>query len=73
MKKMLKMENLGCANCASKMEMEIAKLPGVSSAAISFMTQKLILDVRDGEFDSVVAQAQKICKRIEPDCSILIA
>ena len=71
MKKMLKMENLGCANCASKMELEIAKLPGVSSASISFMTQKLILDIQEGSFESVVEQARSICKRYEPDCIIL--
>ena len=30
------LENLGCANCAAKMEQKIQELPGVSAASITF-------------------------------------
>lgn len=68
MKKQFKLENLDCANCAAKMEAAIQKLEGVHSAAVSFMTQKLTLDADDARFDDIVAQAAKICKKVEPDC-----
>ena len=37
MKKVFKLNDLDCANCAAKMEAAIQKLDGVKSATISFM------------------------------------
>ena len=37
MKKVFKLEDLDCANCAAKMERAIAKINGVASANVSFM------------------------------------
>ena len=41
MKKVYKMQDLDCANCAAKMEREISKIDGVVKASVNFMTQKL--------------------------------
>ena len=71
MRKSFKLEELCCANCAAKMEADIAKLEGVNSASISFMTAKLVLDTQDDLFDQVLDQAQAICTKYEPDCVIL--
>ena len=70
MQKKYKMINLGCANCAAKMEQDISKLPGVSSARISFMTQRLTLDADAEQLEAILAAAQKICAKYEPDCRI---
>ena len=72
MKKKFKLEDLDCANCAAKMEDAIRKLPGVNSATVSFMTQKLTLDADDARFDEILQQAVKICKKVEPDCTIVL-
>lgn len=72
MKKVFKMENLDCAACAAKMETAIRKIGGVNSASISFMTQKLTVDIEDGRFDDAMKEAVKVCKRIEPDCTIVL-
>ena len=69
--KIFKMQDLDCANCAAKMEADINALPQVNSARVNFMSQKMKLDVQDGTLDEVLAEAQKICKRYEPDCIIL--
>ena len=66
------MKNLECAHCASKMEQQIAKLEGVNSVTISFMTQKMTLDCDESKILEIVLQAQKICKKIEPDCTLVI-
>lgn len=71
MKKVFRIENLCCANCARKIEDEIKKIPGVIDAKILFMTMKLNLEVEDGMLDSVLAEAKKIAKKIEPDCEVL--
>ena len=72
MKKTYQMIDLECAHCAAKMEEAIKKLPGVTNATISFLTQKMTLEGDDGQFDRLVRQAADICKKIEPDCQILI-
>ena len=71
MRKAFKLEELGCANCAAKMENAINKLDGVNSARISFMTSKLMLDADERNFDAIVDEAQSICSRYEPDCVIV--
>ena len=43
MKKTYKMIDLDCANCAAKMEEAIKKIDGVTSASVSFMTQKMTI------------------------------
>ena len=70
MKKTFKMTDLDCAHCAAKMEDGIKKLPGVNAVTISFLTQKLTIDADDEQFDAIMQQAVKICKKIEPDCVI---
>ena len=72
MKKIYKMENLDCANCAAKMEAAIAKIDGVNSCSISFMAQKLTIDLEEDKLQEIINQAQKAVKNIERHCSILI-
>lgn len=71
MKKRFKLVNLDCANCAAKMEDAIKKLDGVNDATVSFMTQKLTLDADDARFDEILEQAVKVCKKVEPDCTVV--
>ena len=49
MQKKFKIE-VDCANCAAKIEDAVKKLPGVNSASVSFMAQKMVLDVDDDKF-----------------------
>ena len=72
MKKTFKLIDLDCANCAAKMEAAIKKLPGVADASVSFMTQKMTIDADDARFDDIVKQAVKICKKVEPDCEVVL-
>lgn len=72
MKKRFKLVNLDCANCAAKMEAAIKKLDGVNDASVSFMTQKLTLDADDARFEEIVQQAVKVCKKVEPDCTVVL-
>lgn len=65
MKKVFKLEDLDCANCAAKMENAISKIEGVESANVSFMTQKMTICADEEKFDKIMKQAVKICKKIE--------
>ncbi|MBE6889760.1 MAG: heavy-metal-associated domain-containing protein [Oscillospiraceae bacterium] len=70
MKKVFKLIDLDCANCAAKMQAAIEKLDGVSSVSVNFMTQKLTLEADDARFDEILAKAADCIKKIEPDCRI---
>ena len=70
MKKVFKLENLDCANCAAKMERAINKVEGVASATVSFMTQKLTIEAEDSRFEEIMDEVVKVCKKVEPDCKI---
>lgn len=72
MKKTFKMIDLDCANCAAKMEAAIKKIDGVQDATVSFMTQKLTIQADDARFDAIVQEAVKACKKVEPDCEIVV-
>ena len=72
MKKIVKLEGLCCANCASKIEAGVKKLQGVNEATLSFMTQRLTLDVADGMEDAVLAQARELADKIEPEAEFKI-
>ncbi len=71
MRKVFKMEDLECANCAAKMQDAISKIDGVNSVNISFMTQKLTLDAEDERFDAIIDAAQKAISKFEKDCVIV--
>ncbi|MDE6618567.1 MAG: heavy-metal-associated domain-containing protein [Clostridiales bacterium] len=72
MKKVYKLQDLDCANCAAKMERAIAKIDGVTSASISFMSQRLTIEADDARFDDIMKEAVKVCKKVEPDCRIIL-
>lgn len=71
MRKVFKMQDLDCANCAAKMETAIKNIDGVNDASINFMTQKLTLDAEDACFEEILDKAAKACKKIESDAEII--
>ena len=71
MKKIIKLEYLDCANCAAKMESAINKIEGVESATVNFMTQKIKLELREENYDTIMKEIKKVCKKVEPDCTLL--
>ena len=70
MKKVLKIE-VDCAVCANKIQDALSKLEGINSVTVNFMTQKMIIDIDDHQFDEVYKKAMKLAKKIEPDFCVL--
>ena len=72
MKKTYKIE-VDCANCANLMEDAARKSSGVHTATVNFMTQKMIVEFDEGmEPASVMQNVVKACKKVEPDCRIVV-
>ncbi len=72
MKKTFKLVDLDCANCAAKMEDAVKKIDGVTNASVSFMAQKMTIEADDERFDEIVKLAVKACKKVEPDCEVIV-
>ena len=56
------LENLGCANCAAKMESQIAQLPGVLDATLTFATRQLRVFVNSDATENEQALISEIQK-----------
>lgn len=72
MKKRFKLVDLDCANCAAKMEDAIKKVDGVKDATVSFVMQKMTVEADDARFEDIMKEIVKVCKRVEPDCEIVL-
>ena len=71
MKKVYKLEDLDCANCAAKMERAVAKIEGVEAVSIRFMGQRMAIDADEARFDEIMDKVVKACRKVEPDCRII--
>lgn len=72
MRKTFQLEDLECANCAAKMELDINEFPEVTKCTITFMTSRMSITVPDGtDLDAVLDKAQKVMRSYEKDCTIV--
>jgi len=72
MKKTFELEDLDCANCAQKMQDAIAKIDGVDSVIVNFLSQKMTLEAADEKFDDILKKAVNTIKKVEPDCTVVL-
>ena len=70
MTKTFLLDEIDCPNCAAKAEANVAKIKGVESASLSFLTQKLVVTAPDEIFDSLIEDIKKAVLKVEPDCVI---
>ena len=62
------LDNLGCANCAAKMERQIRELPGVKMATITFATKQLAVAADHQE--ELLPEFRRICASIESEVTV---
>lgn len=71
-KQTLKIEGLGCAHCASKIEQAVANLEEVKAAHLDFVSKKLTVEVHNPRhLQSVLDDAEQIAHRIESGLTII--
>ncbi|MGL4730610.1 MAG: heavy metal translocating P-type ATPase [Clostridium sp.] len=67
-KKQLVLENLHCANCASKIENKIKQLDNIKDVTVNFMTRSLIFEAENENFiEDTIVKIKEIVNKIEPD------
>lgn len=65
MKKVVRIKNLDCANCAAALERTVAKIDGVNSVNVSFIGEKMTLDYDENK--NVLEEIKTAAKKLEPD------
>ena len=67
MKKHYILEDLDCANCAAKIEEGVKNIEGVTECSVSFVTEKMIVEIEEGKEKEVEKEIKKVVRKIEPD------
>ncbi len=65
-----KIEGLDCANCAAELEREIQKIDGIKEASLSFMSERLVIEIEEERKDEIIEKLRKVVKREEPDVTL---
>lgn len=73
MKFKFKFEGIDCPVCAGKVEKLVSEIPGVTSAKINFMAEKLTVEADESMADSLLASVTEAARKIESDCVMTMA
>lgn len=65
--KKFNLKNLDCANCAAQIEANVAKIDGVNSVSVNFLTTTMKIDFDENRRDEIIENIRKIIKKLEPD------
>ena len=65
-----KIKGLDCANCAAELERVLQKVEGVASASISFMSERIDLEIDENNKEEILKKIKKVIKREEPDVTL---
>lgn len=71
-KKVFILNGLDCANCATKIEFAIQKLPQVEKASLDFVQQKLVIEAKAQQtIHNLETEVKAIVERLEPHVSVI--
>ena len=71
MKKVFRLIDLDCPNCAMKIEDAIKQINGINQVNVSFLTQKLTIETEEN-IDIITEEILKVIKKVEPDCKVIL-
>ncbi len=61
---------LDCPHCAARLEKAVGRADGVKSVRVDFITQKMTLDIDDGDQDNILAGVIAAAKKAMPSCEL---
>ena len=70
MKKVVKVKNMDCANCAAALGRAVAKIDGVTFVNVNFSGEKMTFEYDDNK-PEVLAEIKKTANKLEPDWEII--
>lgn len=69
MKKTFRLEDLDCAHCAADIEDGLNRMENIK-ASVSFMTQKMTLEVAEGTMEEALERVRDVIKKIDADVTV---
>ncbi len=62
---------LDCPSCATKLERKLQKIDGVQNLTINFLFNKMTIESRDDQFETVLAKIRQECAKFEGGVKIV--
>ena len=62
-----KIKGLDCANCAAELERAISKVNGVDKVSISFMSERMSIELDENSKEMIMKDIEKVIRKEEPD------
>lgn len=70
--KKLNLENLHCANCASKIENKLKKLDNIKDISVNFMNKNIVFELENDDlYNETLVNIKNVVKKIEPDVKVV--
>ena len=69
-KTVLKLDGLGCANCATKIEARSKDIEGIHNVILDFSRSRLTFEYDGEDTDDLIKQITQIVKTLEPDVKV---
>lgn len=70
MKLKFKIKGLDCANCAAELERAIQKIEGIKEVSISFLSERLVIEIEESQKAEIIENLEKVIKKEEPDVTL---
>ena len=65
-----RLKGLDCANCAAELERKVQKIEGIENATISFMTEKMTVELPEDRKEELMERIKKVVRKEEPDVKV---
>ena len=65
-----KIKGLDCANCAAELERAIQIVDGVENVSISFMTERMNIELNANNKEEIMKKIKKVIRKEEPDVEL---
>lgn len=70
MRKVVRVKNMDCANCAAAFERAVGKINGISFVNVNFVGERMTFEYDENKA-GVVDEVKKVAEKLEPDWEII--
>lgn len=70
MKKVVRVKNMDCANCAAALERAVSKIEGITFVNVNFVGEKMTFEYDEAKA-GVLEEVKKVANKLEPDWEII--
>ncbi len=70
MKKVVRVKNMDCANCAAALERAVSKIEGITFVNVNFVGEKMTFEYDEAKA-GVLEEVKKAAHKLEPDWEII--